>query len=80
MLLHSHCYTMFAGSTFMGVNHGWECILQTEDNRDGWFDHVQSWGWGNGECLAQIAQILRNENIYIPIFYSHLLIIAPLVF
>ena len=31
-------------------------------------------------CLAQIAQILRNENIYIPILVSHLLIIAPLVF
>ena len=80
LLLYSYYCNMFVGSAFMGVNHGWECLLQAEDNRDGWFDHVQSRGWGNGECLAQIAQILRNENIYIPVLVSHLLIIAPLVF
>ena len=65
-----YCYftlidVMFAGFAFMGVNHGWECLLQTEDNRDGWFDHVQSRGGGNGEYTAQIAQILRNKKKYI---------------
>ena len=43
------------GPTFMGVNNGWQRLLQTEDNRDRGSDHVQPRGRGHGEFMAQMA-------------------------
>ena len=73
---------MFPGSAFMGVNYGWECLLQTEDNGDRRSGHVQSRGRGNGECFdPDLSQNSEKNREYIPTLLGpHLLIIVPLVF
>ena len=68
LLLHfTDIVKMFSGSAFMGVNYGWECLLQTEDNRDRRSGHVQSRSWGDGEFDdPDSPQILRKtENTFL---------------
>ena len=71
---------MFPGSAFMGVNYGWERLLQTEDYGDRWSGHVQSRSRWDGECFDPDSTDSEKNREYIPILGPHLLIIVPLVF
>ena len=72
---------LFPGSAFMGVNYGWECLLQTEDNGDRRSGHVQSGGRGDGECFdPDLSPDSEKNRGYIPLLRPHLLIIVPVVF